>query len=710
LSEVLASFKIKPVYLKEGSTRFGNWVLRKFQEEIYDVVNAGRDAVVSAVTGGGKTLSLFLGERGFVGLYPNNTLLLDQQKSVDRILRLALNAKLVYRKNIDGVDVLRVYELGGVKGELPITGYKKVAIVLLSGRYIGYEYDKEGNLIPKRVWILREIVDKICYGGDIYRIALGTPDTALMIMTGIYRNFEKAGAALHNAILASLEGESIEWVLSKYGVATVKEISDLSEMRICLLKYPWFIDEFHLYSDYEASLLFPALKVYREYVGWDYSIVFSSATPRGVLYERAKEMFKPRVITADIAYSGSREAYVRGETEVEVVAVPSHGRGLSKWINTGFSVPLVVEEKINEIKQVIESGGNTFIVVDRVNQVPKIVQVLNRYKIEPECSVSVKPPGCSDNIEPVVVGSESVSQGIDRENVKYGIISAYNVVSLIQRFGRIGRKTSSKVILVVPHVKRRLPLEELDGKIVSYNEFAEAVEETYSDILLSELGKCRNIEELYRKREMLVEASTIIGYAQASKPKSTFKELSHILRIEADLLDMFYGSPDIIAKTLMFRSSGFPVLVRKPDGKVEVADIGIVLRNYTVRNVAVMPWRTNDLVKKMLVLDIDFTPSRSYLEMELEPGNSRLRNQGLAEGLRGSITTIGELARFGYRLIINSENEIFTISSRELLEVPDIREQTLALVHLGDLLEFYTYTVRGVAVNSGSIYVFGLFI
>ena len=346
--EALASFTVKPVYLEEGSAKLGRWTLRRFQEEVRDAVASGRDAVVTAVTGGGKTVSLLLGDDGFVGLYPNNTLLLDQQRSIDRILRLALGADLIHREpcrcqhhSEEPIDVLRIYEVKAQGGELPIARRRKVAVVLLSGKYIGYEYDEEGRPIPKGEVILKDVVGRLQDERDVYVVTLATPDTALMIMAGIYRSFERVGYAIHDAILGSAEGgkiEGLDRIFSMYGVATVGELGDLAIIRQYLLKYPWFVDECHLYGDYEASLLLPVLKVYREQVGWDYPVVLSSATPSGALCRKAAEYLRPREIKAGIKEGGPPDSFVRGETEVDVVAVPSRGGGIARWLNAGFGV------------------------------------------------------------------------------------------------------------------------------------------------------------------------------------------------------------------------------------------------------------------------------------------------------------------------------------------------------------------------------------
>ena len=724
--EALASFTVKPVYLEEGSTRLGRWTLRRFQEEVRDAVASKKDAIVTAVTGGGKTVSLLLGDKGFVGLYPNNTLLLDQQRSIDRILRLALGAELVSRFPEGPIDVLRVYEAKAQGGELPIARRRKVAVVLLSGRYIGYEYDKEGRLIPKREVILKEIVGRLQDERNAYVITLATPDTALMIMMGTYRSFERVGYAIHDAILASAEGASLDRILSEYRVATARELSDLTVIGEYLLKYPWFVDECHLYGDYEASLLLPVLKVHREQAGHDYPVILSSATPSGALCRKAAEYLRPREIKAGIKEGGPPDSFVRGETEVDVVAVPSRGGGIAKWLNAGFEVASLVKERINEINDVINKGGNVFIVVDRVNQVPPIVDVLKGQGIAPECSVSVRPNGCSDGEEPVVVGSESISQGIDRENVRLGIISAYNSVSLIQRFGRVGRKTWSKVVLVVPELGEELPIERLNGREVSYDEFVEAVRKTYFDAKISELMKSSKVEEFfYERRSRLVEVVTTIAYAKASGTRGALEALSKVLRDSAGLLDMFYGPAETIAEALMFRRSGFPVMVEKPGGEQEIADVGVVLRNFPVEGVRVDFVEDGRVKKRMVVLKIGMEPGRSFLAMKPEVSESigkdlRERNK-LAEDLPlvldGRITTIGELASLGYSLSIRQEDEggrtrdVATLSSDEVLKVPDVKEQAIAVVSPPtELLDFYVYTVQGVKIEVGQKAVLGLFI
>ena len=701
-----ASFRVKPVYVETGSTPLGRWTLRRVQEEVMDALASNKDALLVAPTGAGKTLSLLLGSQGAVGIYPNNRLLLDQQRSLDRILGKALNARLVYSSAGNGIDVLRIYEVSpdGRDGP-PIASRKRVAVVLLSGRYIGYEQDEDGGLIPKRQVVLRNIVDRICYtrpGEEPYTITLATPDTALLVMAGMYRDFEKVGYTVHDAILAALEGSPIEYVLSKTQVAAARgSLAQIGQIRQCLLKYPWFIDEFHLYGSYEASALAAILRVYRDYVGWNEPIIMSSATPRGTLYERLREMLKPTTIHARVSERGDPEAMVRGETEVIVYNLEVGGRGVGKWFRVGDLLPSVVDAKLDEITTALEGGGNVFIVVDRINQVPPIVSLLAGKRLPVECGVTMPPPGCNSREERLLVGSESVSQGIDRENVVYGIITGFNWATLIQRFGRIGRKTDSKIVIVTPYVGGGGPLSSLDGSSPSYDSFVDTVRRDFPSVEL-ELPSTRSIKEVLDTRETLLEYSTTVAFAQVSKPKGTFDALARRISMGENPLDKLFGPPETIASLMMFRSTGFEVLVEcttcpHGQGYLHTSDIASVLRNYIVHGVKPVLYKTQDTAKRIVKLTIDYTPGRQILVLK-PPINVR---EDLADYLNGSITTLHELSELGFRLYISSPDG----NGEQDILVPIVGStgsQVVAFVEASEEVAMYlAYTLNAILVHRG---------
>ena len=706
--ETVSSFKVKPVYMVEGNTQLGDWVLRRFQEQVMDNIVSHKDTLLVAPTGAGKTLSLLLGEEGMVGLYPNNTLLLDQQRSIDRILEKALGARLEHVETSDGIDVLRVYS---IKGSLPYSSTTNVAVALLSGRYIGYEKDEEGKLQPKRATLLKRIVEKTCFpdqsGGTPYMITLGTPDTALMLMSGIYRDFEKVGFTLHDLFVASKEKWRIDDILSKYSIATVGEMGDLETIRQCLLKYPWFIDEFHLYGHYESSILLPVLHVYRDYAGWEEPLILSSATPGGVLHNILQGEVELDTINASYKSEGEEATLVRGETSVEVIEVDVPGRGTAKWFRTGYMVPIVTRDKIRVINNTLADGGNVFIVVDRVNQVPPIIDLLTSEGYRVECAVSIKPAGCSESTEHIVVGSESISQGIDRENVKYGIITSYNWGSLIQRFGRIGRKTTSTITLVVPRLRKGIQLKNIDGRSINYNEFTEIVKRTYTNLIPSQRRVTKQIEEILNLRSKLVEYSSIIAFAQVSKPKNLFKVLRGKAREDSRILDRIYGPPETIAQIMMFRTSGPTVYLEKPDGCCERAELGTVLRNYNVKNAYTRKIIENGITKKAVILEIDLEPARMKLVLEPSP----MIKEDLLKTWEGTITTLGTLVELGYEPKIKPWEKSSTIQVDLPVDAHDIRQQPIALLApQREILEYLVYTGAGAEVMVGENPMLALFL
>lgn len=704
------SFRMRPVYVEEGSTAFGRWTLRRFQEEVYEALRGRRDLLLVAPTGAGKTLTLLLGERGAVGVYPNNTLLLDQQRSIDAVLRGALGAKVeaAYTSS-DGYDVLRVYSFDA-GGEVPAAGAGRVAVALLSGRYIGYEKDASGRLVPKRTTILENIVERVCYSPGVYLVTLATPDTALMVMAGIYRDFEEVGYTLHDILVGAEEGRDLGYMLSRYRVATKSVLGDLAQIRQCLLKHPWFLDEFHLYGAYEASALLPVVKVFKDYMGWEEPIVLSSATPTGGLYREIQRKMGLTTIKATVRDNGPLEALVRGETEVEVVPVETGRRGLAGWLSLGYRVPGVVEERVGEIGSVVSGGGNVIIAVDRVNQVPPIVDVLRSHGFEPECSVSVEPPGCSGEARPVLVGSESISQGIDRPNVRYGIVTAYSWAKLLQRVGRIGRKTESKVVVLVPLLRKGVPLERLAGREVAYGEFAEAVESEYPDVDRS--GKHGPLREIMETRSAAVEYMAVVSAAHVSGAQGVFEELGRLLAGKTRLLDSFYTPPEALAGLLLFRRSGFPVLVEKPGGGLEVVDVGIVLRNFRVVDVDAENYEAGGVEKRLVKFKVSLEAGRSKLVLERSGGAGLVRHDA-ARSLRGRVTTLGMLLDLGYRLVLKSWEKGSGGFEFELpvSGVGDVLSQAVALAAPpAEIVEYYVYTGEGVEVEAGERSLLALFL
>lgn len=703
--DITASFTISPVYLEESDEYFGKWRLRKFQTDVLSAIQNRQDAILSAPTGSGKTLSLFLGESGMVGIYPSNTLLLDQFRSIDKILRDALDAEpvgTVTSKTIFGEhEIMRTYE---TKYKLPLNDTNRVSVIILGGKFIPNERTDNGQFIPKKDYIYRNIVERICYPrkmGDLpYIIVLSTPDTVSLLLTGIYRDFEKTGLMIHNAILSGVYGYSLDYVLSKYRVGTSSELSTLSAIKSCLLSYPWFIDEYHLYTEYESHVILPLLHVYRDYIGWENPVIFSSATPKGGLHSEITSNMKLREISSKIHSKGSSTP-VRGETFVEIVRVPLSGRGVSKWFNLGFKVPNVVSMKIREIEDRVKRGENVFIIVDKLNQIPPIVDVLvNKNNLPVECSASIEIDGCDSTTRNIVVGSESISQGIDRENVTYGVISSYNWFSLIQRMGRIGRKTDSTVLILLPDNNEKYKLEELDGREVSYPTFVRAVKESYKDIDPSRMKLTKKIIDMYEMRSTLIEYTTLITYGKVSSPSDVLETVGKELGNRLDVLEHIMGEPSLIPSIMLFRRSG-PTVTVVHNKKKSLTDLGTVLRNYTIKDVRL------DKENDTILVEIDTTPKRYILELVKD--NPHVPDD-LPVYLDRMITSIDELLELGYNIVIrdsSGEEEPIYIDTTP----KSIKSQPVLIMKTSkELVDYYTYTINGIRFHPPEIDTVALFI
>ena len=694
--------KVKPVLLPIGSLNLGEWILREFQENVHKYVNNGGDILLTAPVGAGKTLTLLLSNYydGAVGVYPNNTLLLDQQRSINRILTKALKAEPLespcYKVELDGkeVDVLKVYKLPEDLDLGVLKGYREVSVVLLSGKYITYE--KGGELKPKRTIIEDHILKHLRKFKKNYTITLTTPDTLLLILSGAYRNLEKVGMFLHNLLLGSIRDESLSWISSKTGVGTKSVLEEIQDIAHYLLKYPLFIDEFHLYGKFEIDALIAILDAYRNYLGWEEPIILSSATPSETVVEELKRIgLNFEKIEAK---SGKDGDLIRGLTELHVLLVDIVGRGISGWFRLGDEVPRILkrEDIISELRRVSRKNLNAIIVVDRLNQLPDIVNELRRLGFRVSCEATIKPIGCEELENGILVGSEAISQGIDRENVVFGISVGYYWGKVLQRIGRIGRRTSSIIyLLALDTEKVNEKLERVEDKKLSYEELVSLIGEVYPNYNPVEYSPERYYTDMFDVRRRILTYSTLAFKYKAGGVESGMEELKRLLTKEASVLDKVYGSPDILARLLLFRSSGFPV-VAKIGRKEYETDIGTVLRNFKIVDIYVVNGRT--------VLEIELEKARSILCLK-HTGKFEadyLPKGGVEYMLNNRITTLGVLMEFGYELyaIESKENEYGKVREIKIPISQEGREQTVLIFSPSPrLTEYLTYTISGAKIE-----------
>ncbi|MGC8997749.1 MAG: DEAD/DEAH box helicase, partial [Fervidicoccaceae archaeon] len=102
--------------------------LNQFQKRVFDILSSNnlKDILLTAPTGSGKTLTLLLNTshdlevggkelRGFLAIYPNNTLLVNQMCTVESIIIEHFGAVLVDGANSEGKNLAegkKVYDAG----------------------------------------------------------------------------------------------------------------------------------------------------------------------------------------------------------------------------------------------------------------------------------------------------------------------------------------------------------------------------------------------------------------------------------------------------------------------------------------------------------------------------------------------------------------------------------------------------------------------
>lgn len=594
----------------------GKWLtdtlrLNQFQAALHALLGHGRDALVTAPTGGGKTLTLLLnsdprnGNPGFVAVYPNNTLLLNQLCTVEDIIVEHFGATLAETLHLcegaqcrdpvhdvvrrcecvekggvrDCIEPLSIYALDEqrLKGEW--VGARYIALLTLSGRYLVSE---EG--VPKREALYRIAQKILSYRkkGGVYTIVFATPDTYLLVLTGAYRDFEGVGKTLHNMLLALAEGRDLETVLRRTGVLARGLVDETVSVVQRLLNQPLFIDEFHLYGPYEVDALHAVLTLYKELIGEP--VVFSSATPaEDILGELADTGVRPEHVRAETV-SGTEGFVVRGDTEFTLIPVQVKGRGITAFFRAGEEVPDIVRDTlIDELRGL--QDGRALIILERLWMVSGLARGLASEGLDVECIASIIPRDVCRPGSKVIVGSEATTQGVNLGKIVLGVTAGTSSEDVIQRIGRVGRRgVDSRVYLILP--EKALGQSSLRDEM-DYWSLVEAVKTLYPDYPKRKKDVSRLIPGDYHgMRRKLIRALGIASVARVSGMKSLYDRLDVARDDARKLLESVVGPPTTLVKLLLFRRTGFSVKYLVDDtGERGETSIGLITRNFYIRGV-----------------------------------------------------------------------------------------------------------------------------
>jgi len=692
-----------------GSYLSSSLQLNQFQLAVRRLINDhGRDVLLVAPTGGGKTLTLLLntehgetGLRGFVALYPNNTLLRNQLCTVEDIIVEHMGGRLEYSSGLCGgehcseapaprrceclhlsddacVEPLTIYNVDVNSCGDAWACYEHVGLLALSGRYI---VSTDGK--PKReilYGLVRKAMEYTRRGG-LYLIVFATPDTYLLVSTGAYRDFEGVGRTVHNMLVALARGfrkEELEDVLRETGALTRGE-ADEAVAVFQRLGFPLFVDEFHLYDPYELDALAALLKIYKDFV--ELPVVFSSATPASdtltelsdTLGEWGVEL-RPEKVEAEVM-NGLGGFAVRGETLFEVIPVKTTKGGLAAFYEACDEIPgIVLDDLLDELK--LLGDGRALVIAERLWMVPVIVRGLRDAGIEVDCIASITPAGECRAGARVIVGSEATTQGVNLGRVVLGVTAGTSSEDVIQRIGRVGRRgVNSKVYLVAP--ERALEKAPPSG-VMSYYELVSWVSKVYPDYPKRRKSVAALIPERYREvRRKLIYSVAVASHARVSGSSALLKKVSLTSEDAARILGGVISDAQSLARLLLFRRSGFTIRYRVEGGVVGGAgaegetSIGLISRNFAV----------NGLEDGVLVISLEKARHRLKIYrrgVSLEPFKGKLVD------LRTLLTLVKG-----------------TLSVGDVQLGPEhIQDGSFALVldSSPDLTEYLSYTGEGAAV------------
>lgn len=583
--------------------------LNQFQAEIYKLLGKERDILVTAPTGGGKTLSLLLnpdnsgGVSGFVALYPNNTLLVNQLCTVEDVIIEHFGAQLVETAGLcetgicngsngvrrrcecsrrnpesDCIEPLTIYKVDESKIMDSWDSVAYIALLTVSGRYI------VSQGLPKRevlYGIARKVL-KYRRQGGIYVIVFATPDTYLLLSTGAYRDFEGVGKTIHNMLLAIAEDKDLETVLRETGVLARGLVDETISVVQRLMNQPLFIDEFHLYGPYELDALYAMLILYKRFIGKP--VVFSSATPaEDILAELKGAGVNPVRVIAQTA-SGLKGFPVRGETRVTLIPIPTRRKGMPAYFEASSSVPGIVADRLIE-KITKLRDGRVLIVLERLWMVSELAWTMSSRGLDVECIASIVPRDACKSGSRVIVGSEATTQGVNLGKVVLGVTGGASSEDVIQRIGRIGRRgVDSEVYLVLPEYA--IASYTLKGRM-SYWEFVAIIKNLYPDYPKRKRDVSRIIPGWFHElRRKLIVSLGLASIARVSGIRQVYDMIALSKKDAIEMLNGVVGSPQVYTDLLLFRRTGFTVgyLVAGTNDRGETS-IGLITRNFRVMHV-----------------------------------------------------------------------------------------------------------------------------
>jgi CRISPR-associated helicase Cas3 len=613
-----------------------------FQEEVHSLYDDYSSFMLTAGTGAGKTAAIVLPTiwrarkyhepEGLLAIYPTNELVLDQARSICRLLTrewglvVSIWPPVVFNRVMSGMaDDVRSFVKAGDVGDL--------SIIILSAEIL-VEHRVAENLLN---WSNAKALLYTIFGKASQPfVILSNPDIIYLITEKMY--------GLHD--LSTAERNRLMGVLGKLTV---------------------MFDEFHFWSGQECAHALMFLSFLKNLT---HKIFLSSATPfkREDLIERT---------LGDIKKVESEAKEKGGRTVLRPTSVRFYPQGDSlaeaqeNVVNTAVRI---AEERIKDLGY---SKSPILIILDRLVDQIRIANELTRkgYYVG-EYTGWYKSKEKMDEFD-FIIGTSAIEVGIDFK-VSEGIFFSSTAPALIQRIGRVGRTGSEEKPPMDPclvHIITSTGITSLvkskrkeRGGVLTRSEFSEFINDIYP---------APDLHAWY--------VDTIECNAQHLRFLKTFKppydgplnalykniEMAYIslhrkIPREAEELHekLIKGELDKVwrANAFSFRRSGLDVLIQdlyEKRGRFIQYDLNFVLKNMNLSDVKSFPNEEG---------------MAEYVRQQGDPSLAKLLQEGLGAYIPKMIMIVDsskDLQRnSGLSFVLRSENHVNKLISLNESLVP----------------------------------------
>lgn len=633
---------VEEVYLPLGrlkvvprSSRDSNpLILRGFQEEVVRKLPHHKLIGVEAFTGAGKTFlllapllsNLLYGTRftGAVGLYPTKPLVNDQFLSIIKTLDELGSREGVF-KGLDGREAIVKYSCkleveDGASGVVK-DGSLSIGVARTTKEVLEMLKERMGEPSKSERLRLLDLVRQEVLDVD-YLIVTAVPEYPYMLLSGTYRHPHDAQRLLSLVIeggfvydlakrIVNSPSEEVSHFLLKLRRRLSKLLDAKARERLrasiysALFSDVMFLDEFHAWTFYEKPSLLALILFYyldNEALNRDWRIIFSSATPQEKFYALLEELGIGRVEVIRAMASNTPINSHRIKSKMIIHLVPRSTKrftGSLAWFELESTLPEVVAEVVDEICK----SGRAMIFARRNSIVEECARVFyQRTGKRPVIATGVRPPEFASGKEELefkrdcgelyVFGNYSIELGVDLKNLTYGVVYGTYLGELVQRLGRIGRGDVEEARIVIPVPSGYASeLKELDGKVLTYQEFIQEL----SEVLAKELGIKTYGEEFIEKHR--------VGKLRLYVPLASYvlrqvilweypEEVKKVCRMFIDVIDKLdvggifkwlrtvQKSADVLGPLAAFRIAATVKYER--DGMEDEASLSTLLGNYDV--------------------------------------------------------------------------------------------------------------------------------